>query len=365
MFVNQTHLEHLLSPEQYSSSEQHALELQNLFRPAWHVVATTHELARPGDFVTLELLGQPLIVRNFSGELRAFLNVCAHRHCRLTHAARGRSPQLRCQYHGWEYKADGHTAHIPEARIFRPFDRETARLQSFRIAVCGSLVFVALDDAAPPIAEFLGSFHEPCCTWFNNSFAFSSSWSTPAAANWKVLVENGVESYHVPQVHPTTFGVMPAEEICRHEFNEYGSSFRSDETLAWRRWGQWLLVRSLGLPITNVYSHQLAYPHLQFVNTDVVRIAIMIVPTSPTTCEQRVWVFAPHGIRRNPWAWLLRMTMRRIANFETRRVLGEDAAILADVQQGLQASPFQGVIGTREERVFVFQEYVKRACSAS
>jgi phenylpropionate dioxygenase-like ring-hydroxylating dioxygenase large terminal subunit len=365
MFVHQAQLEHLLPPDAYFSPEQYAIEMERLFLPGWHVVAAHCELARPGDFITTELLGRPLIVRNFDGEIRTFLNVCAHRHAMLTHKPRGNCEKLRCQYHGWEYKADGYTAHIPEARIFRPMDREMARLTSFRTETCGDLVFATLDENAPPLADYLGPFYERCQAWFDSSFRFARRWTTHANANWKVLVENSVESYHVPFVHPVSFGVAPAEDICRHVLDERYSTFESDETLAWRQYGQTLLVRSMGLPVTNVYTHHLAHPNLQFVNTDVVRIVIMILPTSPTTCEQRVWVFGPQGTRRNPWAWLVRSIMRRLVVFETRRVLGEDAVILGDVQKGLEASHHRGVIGTREERVFAFQQYVQRECPAA
>jgi phenylpropionate dioxygenase-like ring-hydroxylating dioxygenase large terminal subunit len=360
MFVHQSQLEHLLRPADYFSPQQFAVEIERLFRLAWFVVAARAELARPGAFITCDLLGTPIIVRNFDGELRAFLNVCAHRHAKLTCVERGCSERLRCQYHGWEYKADGYTAHIPEARIFRPLDRETARLESLRLATAGDLVFVSLASDGPSLADQLGSFLTTADDWFNAQFRFAGQWRSAAPANWKVLVENGVESYHVPLVHPVSFGVAPAEEICRHELNEHSSTFHSDETLAWRRRGQSILVRSLGLPVTNIYTHHLAYPHLQFVRTDLVRIAIMVVPTSPTTCEQRVWVFAPQGVARNPWAWLIRQIMGRVVMFETRRVLGEDARIFAAVQQGLEASPLRGVIGTREERVYAFQRYVQR-----
>jgi hypothetical protein len=76
-----------------------------------------------------------------------------------------------------------------------------------------------------------------------------------------------------------------------------------------------------------------------------------------------VWVFGPGGTRRNTWAWLVRTIMRRGVVFETRRVLGEDAAVMGDVQKGLEASVHRGVIGTREERVWAFQRFVVDACA--
>ena len=362
MFVHQHQLEHLLEPRAYYSPEQHSVEVQRLFLPSWHVIAAKRELPNPGDFKTLNLFGCPIIVRNFAGELRTFQNICAHRHSLLTHQERGNCAKLRCQYHGWEYKSDGYTAHIPEARLFRPMDRESAKLTVVRTEQCGELLFATLDPLARSLADYLGPFYETCQQWFAGSFRFAKSWMTTANANWKVLVENSLESYHIPVVHPLSFGVAPSEEICRHTLAERWSTFESDEPLAWRQWGLGFLARSMGLPATNVYTHHVVHPNLQFVNSDMVRVIIQVLPTSPVTSEQSVWVFAPHGNRRNPWAWWVRTIMRPIVVFETRRVLNEDATILGDVQRGLEVSRRRGVIGAREERVFVFQQFVMNQC---
>src|SRR5438045_6624672 len=146
MFTHQHHLRHLLRPEHYTSESQYRAELRHLFRPAWHPVATAGELARPGDFSTLHLLETPILVRNFDGELRAFLNVCPHRHSKLAVEPRGRSERLRCRYHGWEFDRDGRTGKIPDAKAFRPWDRENSCLRPFRVDACGELGFVNLSD---------------------------------------------------------------------------------------------------------------------------------------------------------------------------------------------------------------------------
>src|SRR5262245_53776400 len=156
MFIHQSHLRHLLRPVQYFSPEQHEAELRSLFIPAWHPVTTVHALTRPGDFLTLELLDHPLLLRNMDGELCAFLNVCPHRHSQLTSRTNGWSEHLKCQYHGWEFNRDGRTGEIPDARAFRPWDRENSCLRKFRTATCGEIVFVCLDDSAPNLREFVG-----------------------------------------------------------------------------------------------------------------------------------------------------------------------------------------------------------------
>src|ERR1700722_9739611 len=160
MFIHQNQLRHILRPDQYYSEAQHRTEQRQLFQTAWHPVASIHDLAKPGDFLTCDVLDTPLLLRNFQGELRAFLNVCPHRHSRLTDLPKGNNEHLRCQYHGWEFNKDGKTGQIPEARAFRPWDRENSCLRQFRLETCGELVFVCLSDSAPSLREWLGPLWE-------------------------------------------------------------------------------------------------------------------------------------------------------------------------------------------------------------
>src|SRR5581483_1120533 len=154
MFHYDERLKHLLRPEHYASAEQHALEMERLFRPSWHFVGLTTELPHDGHYMTLELFGEPLLIRKDGGEYHAFLNVCAHRHCLITHEPKGHSPRIHCQYHGWEYDREGRTGKIPDARCFAPFERERARLHKFRLETCGDLLFVSLADEGPTLAEY-------------------------------------------------------------------------------------------------------------------------------------------------------------------------------------------------------------------
>jgi len=153
MFLTSERLPHVLSPASYWSEQHYRRELAALFAPAWHIVGTLDEFERPGDFITCELLGRPIQVRNFAGELVAASNVCAHRHCLISSEASGHTQRMTCQYHGWEYGADGYTRRIPEANNFAPIDREQLRLNVYRVACCGRLVFVCLAEAPPTCAS--------------------------------------------------------------------------------------------------------------------------------------------------------------------------------------------------------------------
>ena len=118
MWVHTGRLPHVLAPSCYYAPEHHARELAGLFAGGWHGITTRDALCSPGDFITAEVLGEPVLVRNCDGELRAFQNVCAHRHSLLTALPNGTSPRIRCQYHGWEYDADGRSLRVPDARSF-------------------------------------------------------------------------------------------------------------------------------------------------------------------------------------------------------------------------------------------------------
>ena len=370
MFVHKNQLEHLLQPPDYTSDERLAEELTTRFNPKWQIIGCHEQLDSPGKFLTAEVLGKPILIRNFDGEICAFLNVCSHRHCKLTSLAAGQSEKLACQYHGWQYKANGFTGHIPEARIFRPIDREQAQLTPVPLMKLGNLYFVNVGGLTSAQSRQEESTHELLQykdlieAWFGSPMILAKTWTTELAANWKVLIENSVESYHVPFVHPTSFGVAPPEEICNHELEPFGSRFSSKETLSWRYYGQSFLTWLMGLPISNVYQHQLIYPSLQLVNTDVIRVVISVQPLAVDRSRQTVWVFLPNGKRNHPWAWGTKKIMQRVVASETRRVLNEDAGIMAAVQQGLTHSPHRGVIGTREERVHAFQSYLMSARSA-
>ncbi len=223
-------LPQILKPDDYHLPAQHQRELQRLFLPAWHYVATLSDLAGEGDYITTTLLGRPLILWEIEGQVRAFLNVCPHRFTILTNKSRGRAEKiLKCQYHGWEFDECGDTQRIPDARSFRPMEKGELGLKAYRTATCGRLIFVTLDDEAPPLEEFLS----PCWDLMQSLFAVQHrdvlELDYEVDCNWKVKIENTLESYHVDLVHPTTFHEMPAAENCSEQLEPNWTSFAARE----------------------------------------------------------------------------------------------------------------------------------------
>lgn len=359
MFINDQRLPHLLQPVQYFAPDQHQQELELLLRPTWHLVGTSGDVERDGDFITLKLLDTPVLVRNFNGRACAFLNVCAHRHAMLTNERRGNTRTLKCQYHGWEYKQDGRTAAIPEAVGFRPWDKKNACLKRFRVETCGDLLFVSLAPSGPTLREHLGPLWGTWERSFDGKhFSLAEHWDVEVPCNWKIPTENSLESYHTTEVHKHTFGPFPKAAHCVHVLEPTYTTFATTTPKTRLRLLEAWMLRELGLPNRHRYEHHLVHPNLQLSSYDSLRLAITTLPLSPTRSLIRTWLFTAHGTKRGLHIWAMRRLIRRASSSLTRRVQAEDISIFPAVQQGLRVSPFPGKLSNREERVHAFQRYV-------
>ena len=359
MFLHQHSLRHLLRPEHYCSQQHFDREIADLFRPTCQFVAAKSELARDGDFLTLTLFDRPLLIRNSGGRFLAYENICSHRHCLLTEQSTGHQPALRCQYHGWEYDDEGRTARIPDARCFRPWDRENSRLTMFPVESCGDLLFIPLAPPACSLRDWLHPFFDETEAAFTAPFwKLAHVWDYDCDCNWKIPAENTLESYHVPALHQKFFGdFLPEEQLSEHQLDSRFTSLTySASSRLERRQAQ--LNRWLGGSPINEYRHRHIHPNTVLVSTYTINYALMYVPTSPTTVRIRVRMFAIRGTRRGPIAAGVSWLAWRIAKSRTLQVHNEDRGIYSAQQRGLERSHHPGVIGSREERIFAFQQYV-------
>ncbi len=366
MFVSSERLPHLLSPSSYSSDSAYERESQCVLQSSWHVVGTTAELRTHGDFLTQVVAGVSLQVRNFNGQLHALSNICAHRHAEICSKSCGNSPTMRCQYHGWEYQADGRTGKIPAPKNFVPFDREATRLPQYSLDTVGQLVFVNVSANPVPLIQFLGAeFHALLAEHFSDAWKLALRWQPDYPANWKVPVENSLEAYHVPAVHPHTFREDPGADRSRHILLENRTWFettlpfsphtRLDATFQRfeRRFVRWLGHETCG----NYQQHHV-FPNLLFSFTDAISLVNCVLPRDPRNCTAVVRQFgrlprSSGGLRRLSAHWWSRLTAAI-----TKRVLLEDLQIFSAIQRGLEHSPNAGMLGICEERIHRFQQFM-------
>jgi phenylpropionate dioxygenase-like ring-hydroxylating dioxygenase large terminal subunit len=371
MFVHSSRLPHLLTPDCYRSPAFYAREVGTVLRPSWHMVATRDDLARPGDFLTFELFGVPLHLRNFDGEIRALSNVCAHRHCLITDRDRGNIARMACQYHGWEYGEDGRTRKIPEPKNFAPLDREINRLKSYRVDLCGSLVFVSLVSDGPTLREHLGDMYDRLAERFGPDWQPYLRWNPDYGVNWKVPIENTLEAYHVPFVHPNTFREDPGSARSTHVLDERHTWFGTNLPFSphskidtyFQRCEGWLM-RRLGQTPQGRYEQHHLFPTFLCSFTDVISLCQSIIPTGPDTCRAVVRQFGRVGQQTGfPWRTVAGW-WGRLEAMISRQILAEDMGMFRSIQRGLDASDHPGVLGACEERIWKFQHYVKSKCDA-
>jgi phenylpropionate dioxygenase-like ring-hydroxylating dioxygenase large terminal subunit len=201
-----------LPPAIYHDRTILARELETIFRREWLCMGRLAEMPRPGDYLSRDLVGAPVVaIRQRDGSVRAFANVCRHRAARLVDGD-GHAARLSCPYHSWTYDLDGRLVGAPFMQQTPGFELDRYRLTEWRCETWQGFVYVCPDTGTPSLARRLdvlaariGDFrmadYEPV-------FVGEDTWST----NWKCLVENYMDAYHVHRVHAGSFGKYGTSE---------------------------------------------------------------------------------------------------------------------------------------------------------
>ena len=180
-------------------------EHRDVFGRTWQLVGRAEQLAEPGSFFTATVGGElVVVVRGKDGAVRAFSNVCRHRAGPVA-CGEGKRPAFVCGYHGWSYGLDGRLLATPEFAGVEGFDRDSVRLPQYRVDALGSLVFVNLDATAPPLREVYGEIAPLLEAAPRSAYRLAARKDWEVGCNWKVYVDNYLEGYHIPIVHPSLF----------------------------------------------------------------------------------------------------------------------------------------------------------------
>jgi choline monooxygenase len=359
----QLRLPQLLPPERYFSARDHELDMELLFRPAWNCVGILDDIPNAGDYFAIEHLGKPLLVQNQGDRVAAFHNICAHRNALLARSPKGNMPRITCGYHGWEYDRDGVVCKVPGGELLKPMSAKEFVLDRVRVETIGRLIFVALDSGTPPLEEFLGpEMWSRLRYTFSNNMRLASSWSVNYECNWKVLIENTQEDYHVSAVHFATAGnTVPYAQIV-HTLEEKFSAYENRDPKFDNASSHWFASRLRSDPEYSYFQY-LSYPALIFVSGPLSSHLHLLIPTSPTTCKTDIYLFLGAG-KDTIVGKSLHAVMRRPATRLAKAFVEEDRLICNDVQRGIQNARFDGALSKREERVHAFQEYILRNASA-
>ena len=197
-----------LPREVYISADFFELERDRVLANTWFCVGIAADVPNAGDLRPYDFAGIPLLLlRDKAGAIRAFHNVCSHRGVQLVAEPRNTRGGITCPYHAWTYDLDGRLLRRPrfcgEAHgVDDRFDPIALGLKPIRCELWHQLIFVNLDGQAPPLADYARPLAE---RWADRDLALlrhGGGLKFEIRANWKLVIENFCERYHLPSVHP-------------------------------------------------------------------------------------------------------------------------------------------------------------------
>jgi len=190
----------------YASPDVYRLEVERLFRRDWLLVGREEELPNAGDYLTLRIADEPIVVaRARDGALHAFYNMCAHRGVEVVQGC-GQAQRFSCPYHGWTYDLDGQLLGAGYMKGSIGFDARNVRLPPLRLETWRRNIFVSFDPTAPPLAEHVADWEKDFAFLRPEACRLGNRLELTLDCNWKFVPENLMDFYHVGVLHAGSFG---------------------------------------------------------------------------------------------------------------------------------------------------------------
>ncbi|MCF6193449.1 MAG: aromatic ring-hydroxylating dioxygenase subunit alpha [Kangiellaceae bacterium] len=191
-----------LHAKTYSDPSFLTLEKKAIFENSWQLVGHISALPSIGDQITTKIGNIPIvIVRNSKNELTALHNVCRHRAGPLT-VKNCNSSVLRCKYHGWTYDLNGILKSAPEMQSTSNFNVEDIRLPKAHLDTWQNFIFVAINKPTITLQAYFQGVSKQIDPLDLTSMTFSHRDKYIVECNWKAYMDNYLEGYHLPHVHP-------------------------------------------------------------------------------------------------------------------------------------------------------------------
>lgn len=194
-----------LPPDCYTSEAFYKREVETIFLKVWNFIGRADRIPNAGDYFAFEFVGVPVVVvRGRDGEVRAFANSCRHRGAKVMQGE-GKCTVMSCPYHAWTYAIDdGRLIGAMEMDETEGFKKKDFGLLPLRLELWGGFMFLNFDKDAAPLSDWLGDLPEVLAAYRLEEMVTTRRVEYDLACNWKVYVENAMESYHVPTVHQQT-----------------------------------------------------------------------------------------------------------------------------------------------------------------
>ena len=346
----------------YHDPEYFRLEMKRLIRPSWQIVCHISDLSSPGDWRTLEILGESVIVlRGADARLRAFLNLCRHRGSRLVDGDQGCSRRLTCPYHAWTYNDEGRLVGLPNRDEYPGLDPQDHGLLPVELEVWRGFIFVRLEPGETSVAAMMSPFESEIAPYrFEALEAMGRVTLRPRDVNWKTIADNYSDGLHINVAHPgltRLFGrdyrISAGEHVDRMSGDLVD---RPSANLSERAYQQ-LLPPAEHLPEAQRrrWLYFKLWPNVAFdIYPDQVDF-MQFLPVGPTATMIREISYALPDDRRQ-------MRAARYLNWRiNRRVNAEDTTLVARVQKGMESAYYRpGPLGESEVCLRSFARKLRR-----
>lgn len=334
----------------YFDPEFFEAEKKAFLRASPQVVCHESEIRQPGEWRTLEYLGESVVViRGDDGEVRAFSNVCRHRGSRVVDGSGGCAKVLTCPYHAWSYGRDGRLVGVPHRSEYPGLQTDKLGLTPVALENWRGFLFVTLEAGLPSVAEMMAPYEEEVEPYrFEDLEVLGRVTIRPRQLNWKTLCDNYSDHLHIPVGHPgltRLFGrnyridAQPFADRMQGDLVENESANPSERTY------QRYLPNAEHLPESHQrkWLYYKLFPNVAFdIYPDQVDF-MQFLPISGTETLLREISYALPDNRRE-------MKTVRYLNWRiNRQVNAEDTELVSRVQLGMQSPTYKaGPLGTSE-----------------
>jgi phenylpropionate dioxygenase-like ring-hydroxylating dioxygenase large terminal subunit len=347
----------------YTSREVFDAEVRHIHLKHWIFIGRADQVAEPGSYMAVETVGGPVLVtRDEHGALHCFANFCRHRGTQLAEGC-GKRRNLVCPYHAWAFGLDGRLLRAPGMADTPGFDPAKESLIPIRMESWAGNLFINFDDGAQDLASYLGSFTTLFATHRVEDMRCVFHVDIPANCNWKMLLENALESYHTGIVHARTVGAQTSVTVPGEE-NWTAIQVLSEMTTA-------VLDKSAPAPFPQIEGlHEqakkgtyftLIEPSTQLVFAQDCMWWLAVRPIAPDRSVLSVGGCFPKEHLDHPD--FAELAKPYFARWEA--VAKEDVGILEKQQLGLRSVRFvPGALSSRDDVVHTFGEWVRKRLGA-
>jgi phenylpropionate dioxygenase-like ring-hydroxylating dioxygenase large terminal subunit len=346
----------------YFDPEFFEAEKRAFLRAAPQVVCHESEIATPGEWRSLEYLGQSVfVIRGDDGNVRGFSNVCRHRGSRLVDGSGGCAKVLTCPYHAWSYARDGRLVGVPHRSEYPALQLEELGLTPVALENWRGFLFVTLEPNALSVAEMMAPYDDEVAPYrFEALRAIGRVTLRHRALNWKTIADNYSDHLHIPIGHPGLTRLFERNyriEAKPHVDRMEGDLVEKESANPSERAYQRLLPRVGHLPESHQrkWLYYKLFPNVAFdIYPDQVDF-MQFLPVSSTETVIREISYAIPDDRRE-------MRAARHLNWRiNRRVNAEDTELITRVQLGMQSPTYRpGPLGTSEVCLRSFAKKLRR-----